>query len=367
MRQGRRAGGRYDGVAALSTRKRRVRRRARRGRWSTIGGNFRVCRTGRIFPAQGKGIAMVADNGKYQLSTEFVAKLIRTPLSGPSLRVLHTCLPWQSYKLGWSEEHVAAPDAAATWCRVAHLRSRLGLRSRDARTFRRAVAELARTRFFDDLRFEDRNATLHWQFAARVHRQMLSRTQRYTLLDLACIRNCRTSCDLALYALAAGVRGMKFPLFDLDIPALAASCPGAIGADGFLDWNRARRLLLPAAMRLARMLGATLVVQLHERARRPGITHLQVRLRPTGSLWDPEDLVKSAPERGTSRSRRRPAPAGKSGSNARGRRAVRGVVGAARPEPPHRGRPLAWDRSPRPGSRCVSTSHHPFGAISPGA
>jgi hypothetical protein len=238
---------------------------------------------------------MVTDNGKYQLSTEFVAGLVRTPLAGPSLRVLHACLHWQSYHLGWSEKHVATPAAAATWCRVAHLRSRLGLRSRDARTFRRAVADLARTRFFDHLRLEDGNATLRWQFAGGVHEQMLGRTQHYTLLDIACIRDCRTSCDLALYALAAGVRGMRYPRFELDIPALAAACPGAVGADGFLDWNRARRMLLPAAMRLAGMLDATLVAQLHERARRPGITHVQVRLWHAGSLWDPEKLVKAPP------------------------------------------------------------------------
>ena len=238
---------------------------------------------------------MVTDNGKYQISTEFVAGLVRTPLDGPSLRVLHACLHWQSYKLGWREEHVAAPDAAAIWCRVAHLRHRLGLRSRDARTFRRAIAELAQAQLYDHLRLDDGNATLHWQFAAGVHRQMLGRAEHYTLLDIACIRECRTTCDLTLYALAAGARGMDYPLFELDIPALAAACPGAVCAGGFLDWNRARRMLLPAAMRIARMLDATLVMQLHERARRPGITDVQIRLRPPGSHWDPKDLVKAAP------------------------------------------------------------------------
>jgi hypothetical protein len=51
-------------------------------------------------PPEREGIDMITDNGKYQLSTEFVAGLVRTPLDGPSLRVLHACLHLQSYKLG---------------------------------------------------------------------------------------------------------------------------------------------------------------------------------------------------------------------------------------------------------------------------
>jgi transposase len=45
----------------------------------------------------------------------------------------------------------------------------------------------------------------------------------------------------------------------------------------------------------AALLDATLVVQLHERARRPGNTNVQVRLRSPGSHWDPRDFVKAAP------------------------------------------------------------------------
>ena len=235
---------------------------------------------------------MVADNGKYVLSKTLAEVVAFLPLSAPTLRVLHALLHWQHTYVEWRPEFVNDPDAASTWCRVADLRASLDMRSRDARTLRRAVEELSSRGIFDFILLSENNRNLRWCFSSNVHELMLERTDRYALLDIDCIRACRTPAELMIYVLTAQVWQMRYPEFFLYSESLRQD-PSSDAQ--LIDWRRERRRLCPAFIHVAGLLGAEFVLRLLQDQRRPGIGKVSVRLRHPSARWRRPQLFAAPP------------------------------------------------------------------------
>lgn len=229
----------------------------------------------------------------FQLPTPMIYCPMSEPLDGRTYRVLFWIL-WDAHKRGlWPGPDDDPVDRHERYSGI-DLLDGAGLQSDNGyKGLRAALQKLSGVYFIDDesggapgehlpILLEERPGP-HFDLLlpralAATHWTPLS---RYALLNMDHIRGLREPLDFAIYARACHVARARHPQFEIDIDEIAA-----IGGFAQASWASLRRPFVGACERVARRVGARLLIQGWCSGHYAGIDRLLVRVGTPGNKID---------------------------------------------------------------------------------
>lgn len=235
---------------------------------------------------------MVANNGKFRLSSAMITYLKASKLDLSQQRFLLATMYFQSVLGDWPSFDWTAEYGKEHWMHLRDFRA-LGCapKSNDARHFK-AIVDFWQTNgeLFDDINLHSEQSYVSWRFSEFAFATM-SLMDRYALMtarDLSC---CRTNLDMDLYLqlfLHHRMDRPEFTWFDHDDNAMSRDFE-------FLQLKDVDRKLKCSLRRLVDLTGYGVAVGYLQEGRSPGYTSAVIRMQHGGTKWPPGRILQFRP------------------------------------------------------------------------